>query len=952
MTLWPASKVRSTFIDFFRARDHEFVSSSPVLPHEDPTLTFVNSGMCQFKPIFLGTVDPSTSMAKLQRAANSQKCIRAGGKHNDLDDVGKDTYHHTFFEMLGNWSFGDYFKKEAVSWAFELLVDVYGLKVEQMYATYFGGNESLNIPPDYEARQLWESLLPEGHVIPGNMKDNFWEMGPVGPCGPCSEVHYDRIGSRNAASLVNKDDPDVIEIWNLVFMQFSREADGSIHSLPAKHIDTGMGFERLVSILQDKRSNYDTDVFLPIFQDIKRLSKVSREYEGRVGADDHDGIDMAYRVVADHIRNVCIAIADGIIPGNTDRNYVLRRILRRGIRYSHQFLKAEVGFLSKLVDTVVSQMGDVFPELVANKDRIKDVIYEEEVSFARTLDRGIEVFNKLADEIQNAGNSVVSGNDVFILYDTFGFPVDLTEILAGERGMTIDKDGYSVEMEVAKERSRNRGQHFASDITFEAEQTSFLRNSGVSPTIDIAKYSWGKEIDATIKAIYSAKQFLECTDDSEEAVALILDESNFYAESGGQIFDTGRIFSMNSFFEVFDCQVYGGYILHFGTVSKGKFNVGDSVRLSVDYDRRRLIAPNHTMTHVLNFALERTLGKGIDQMGSLVDQDKLRFDFSYNKPIKRAQLERIESIVNDQIQKKLSVYTMVAPLESAKKIISLRAVFGEVYPDPVRVVSVGTPIEPMLKDPLNPVWNDYSVEFCGGTHLGNTKDAVVFSIISEEGVSKGVRRIVAYTGKAAQTSAMTGTEYLAKLKSIEDASNENSLENVSNLRSELSSGKVKLPSIVRLELEERIEKLVKQLHKNKNAKAKENTENAVNDVVRLVGAEVDAGRKVMVLPLDVGLDTKALKEATSKALESYEGVAVMLVGWDISKGRVLVYAGMSSSLISDVVDASKWCNGTLEAFSGKGGGKPVLAQGQGKISSASQIDELCSAAKTWMQGKI
>ncbi|KAG9813807.1 alanyl-tRNA synthetase, partial [Aureobasidium melanogenum] len=439
---WNAAKVRSTFIDYFvKKRDHTFVPSSSVVPHSDPTLLFANAGMNQYKSIFLGTVDPSSDFASLKRATNSQKCIRAGGKHNDLDDVGKDSYHHTFFEMLGNWSFGDYFKKEAIAWSWELLTKEFGLDPARMYVTYFEGDKAGGLEPDLEAKELWKSVgVPEDHILPGNMKDNFWEMGDQGPCGPCSEIHYDRIGGRNAAHLVNMDDPNVLEIWNNVFIQYNRESDKSLRPLPNKHVDTGMGFERLVSVLQDKSSNYDTDVFTPLFDRIQEITGV-RKYEGKFGSEDADGIDTAYRVVADHVRLLTFAITDGGIPNNMGRGYVVRRVLRRGARYARKYLNTDIGdFFSKIVPTLVAQMGDMFPEIKKKEQDVKEILNEEELSFAKTLDRGEAMFEKYAQQCKDNNTKSLSGSDVWRLYDTYGFPVDLTQLMAEERGLTINEE--------------------------------------------------------------------------------------------------------------------------------------------------------------------------------------------------------------------------------------------------------------------------------------------------------------------------------------------------------------------------------------------------------------------------------------------------------------------------------------------------------------------------------
>ncbi|KAL8534787.1 hypothetical protein ACS0TY_010716 [Phlomoides rotata] len=714
---WPANKVRETFIKFFADKAHVYWKSSPVVPHNDPTLLFANAGMNQFKPIFLGTVDPNTELSKLKRACNTQKCIRAGGKHNDLDDVGKDTYHHTFFEMLGNWSFGDYFKNEAIEWAWELLTKVYKLPADRIYATYFGGDEKLGLPADNEARDNWLKVLPPSRVLPFGCKDNFWEMGDTGPCGPCTEIHFDRIGGRNAASFVNNDDPTVIEIWNNVFIQFNREADGSLKSLPSKHVDTGMGFERLTSILQNKMSNYDTDIFMPIFDAIQQATK-ARPYSGKVGHDDVDKVDMAYRVVADHIRTISFAIADGSCPGNEGREYVLRRILRRAVRYGTEVLKAQPGFFNGLVQVVVEIMSGVFPELKEHTTKIREIIADEEASFGRTLTKGIERFKKDTQELQG---KVLGGEVAFILWDTYGFPLDLTQLMAEERGLTVDVEGFNVAMDLAREKSRSaQNKQAGGIISMDADATASLHKKGISATDDSFKFSWFQDHTSVIKAVYTGSEFLESVAPGEE-VGLILESTSFYAEQGGQIYDTGLIEGPDGEFEVVNVQTYGGFVLHIGSFigKTGRLYIGDKVVCKVDYDRRTLIAPNHTCTHMLNFALREVLGNHVDQKGSIVLPEKLRYDFSHGKPVKPEELRKIESIVNEQIKSELDVFSKETRLADAKHINGLRAVFGEVYPDPVRVVSVGRKVDDLLANPESEEWLSISAELCGGKYHGN-----------------------------------------------------------------------------------------------------------------------------------------------------------------------------------------------------------------------------------------
>jgi len=591
--------------------------------------------MNQFKPIFLGQADPTGPLAPLKRAANTQKCIRAGGKHNDLDDVGKDTYHHTFFEMLGNWSFGDYFKEEAITWAWQLLTRVYGLAPERIYVTYFAGDATFGLKADEEARAIWLRFLPAERILPFDKKANFWEMGDTGPCGPCSEIHYDRLGGRDAGSLVNMDDPTVIEIWNIVFMQFNREPNGSLRELPAKHIDTGMGFERLTSILQGAMSNYDTDIFMPIFGEISARTG-ARPYSGKLGAEDVGGIDMAYRVVGDHIRTLTFAITDGCNPSNEGRGYVLRRILRRAVRYAQQKLGAKVGFFSSLVPVVVELFGDAFPELRRKAGFVQEVLRDEEESFSRTLTKGIREFNARASAV--AAGGTLPGSDAFFLYDSMGFPFDLTKLMAEEAGLTADAEGFAACMAEQKARSQAAGR-FARDtdqLVLEAEQTAWLIKAGVKPTLDDAKYDWhcASGPVTRVAAIYAGKELGFLTGDATAApgaptatVGILLDATSFYAESGGQVADSGALYALApgtplaeaeagvpeapaGSLTVADVQVFGGFVLHIGTVTQGAFRVGDTVRCAPDYERRGFIAPNHTMTHVLNYALREVMGEG------------------------------------------------------------------------------------------------------------------------------------------------------------------------------------------------------------------------------------------------------------------------------------------------------------------------------------------------------
>ena len=787
---WPAAKIRETFINYFvEKRGHTFWPSSPVVPVNDPTLLFANSGMNQFKPLFLGTCDPSLAMSKLTMVVNSQKCIRAGGKHNDLEDVGKDVYHHTFFEMLGNWSFGCYFKEQAITWAWECLTDVFKLNPDRIYATYFGGDTKQNLASDEEARQIWLRFLPSERILPFGCKDNFWEMGPTGPCGPCTEIHYDRIGGRNAASLVNADRPDVIEIWNNVFIQFNREADGSLRELPSKHVDTGMGFERLASILQGKQSNYDTDIFMPIFGAIQSVCGC-RPYRGLVGAEDTDLIDMAYRVVADHIRTLTFAITDGAVPSSEGRGYVLRRILRRAVRYGQEILGAPAGFFTSLVPIVVERFSDAFPELLPRKQYVMGIINDEELSFNRTLDQGVKHFKKVVASVQSTASTVIPAKDAHILFTSMGFPLDLTELMAAERGMTVDTKGFNdlmlLDRQMSEAAEALRKGAGTKDMSMEAEQTAWLQSQNINATDSSFKYQWDINHATEIEALFegrggSGAGFTSTVSPTNGVVGVILKSSPFYYESGGQASDTGTIsVGADSIFRVDNVQSYAGYSVHVGVLLRGTLSVGQQVNCEVDYKRRAYIAPNHTMTHVLNYALKTVLlgpssdaaedkskiQGSVDQKGSQVDADKLRFDFSWGSALSSEQVARVEAIVVDTIHSAKPVHCDVVPIADASKISVLRCVFGEKYPDPVRVVSVGAEVKALLDAPTSPEWESVSVEFCGGTHLTNTSQAEDFVLIEESGIAKGVRRISALTRDSAREARERAKALFARLNAM------------------------------------------------------------------------------------------------------------------------------------------------------------------------------------------
>lgn len=1003
---YSAAAVRSAFIKFFEERGHTFVPSSTTCPTNDPSLrdTFANAGMNQFKPIFQGTLDPNSPLNGLKRAVNSQKCIRAGGKHNDLDDVGKDTYHHTFFEMLGNWSFGDYFKEDAIGWSFELLTKVWGIDPNRLYATYLEGNPDQNLPEDLETKAIWMKYLPEDHILPGNMKDNFWEMGDTGPCGPCSEVHYDRLGGRNAAHLVNHDDPNVLEVWNNVFIQFDRVEGGKLNVLPAQHVDTGMGLERIVSVLQDKLSNYDTDVFTPIFEAIQKLTG-ARAYSGKLGAQDVDGVDEAYRVIADHIRTLTIAITDGQMPSNESRGYVLRRILRRAVRYGRQKLNAPEGFFAALVPTVVESLGDAFPELRDNPDRVREIIADEEESFGKTLDRGIKMFEDIVIEealeylkesqidsgnpgeqfahdqlvatgLIQRGQDVtrnpslllkvdwsglptsyglgISGEDAFKLYDTYGFPVDLTQIMAEERGLKVDLHGFDRAMDEAKQRSRQGGrkEETGTKIELRAEQIAKLAHLNVKPTDDSAKFA-GRDIKGTIKAIWNGRNFDEHADNTTagmKPVGIILDKTNFYSEMGGQVADFGELHCIKSsaHFKVESTQSFGGYVVHIGRVTKGKLRVTDDVMCHINNQNRMKVASNHTMTHVLNYALRQVLGGDVDQRGSLVNDEKLRFDFTHNHPVSAEDIAQIEEIMNHQIQQDLTVFADLAPLDKAQQISGLRAVFGEAYPNPVRVVSIGIEVDQMINNPVNDAWTTASIEFCGGTHLETTGQASKFALLSEEGIAKGIRRITAITGQ----DAIDAHQRAMDLKALAMTLDTIDATQLASKHQEISAlvEQETIPSSSKNEIRLRLAQVQQRLKDANKAKSAEQAKQAQALASGIAQSAAGSPEEIVIASLELGSDRKALEAALKTITNACPNKAVMLLSPDADEGRVSVMAIVPAALISRGLKAGDWIREVTGIMGGKGGGRPDNAQGSG--SDLSKLNAATTHARTFAAGQI
>jgi alanyl-tRNA synthetase len=697
-----STDVRRTFLDFFKSKSHKIVASAPMVVKNDPTLMFTNAGMNQFKDLFLGNAP-----VKYARIADTQKCLRVSGKHNDLEEVGHDTYHHTMFEMLGNWSFGDYFKKEAIQWAWELLTEVYGLNPDDLYVTVFGGDDQDGTPGDEEARNYWQALVPDERILFGSKKDNFWEMGDTGPCGPCSEIHIDlRSDEEKAATpgsaLVNHDHPEVIEIWNLVFIEFNRKADGKLEKLPAKHVDTGMGFERLTMALQGKKSNYDTDVFQPVIQAIAAMAGV--KYGDATKA------DIAMRVIADHLRAIAFAIADGQIPSNNKAGYVIRRILRRAVRYGYTFLGFKTPFINELVPVLTQEMGEFFPELVSQQEIITKVISEEETTFLRTLAHGIKKFEQYLEN--NGGRKTVEGEFAFELFDTYGFPIDLTELMAREQGLKIDMEGFNARLVEQKNRSRQAAEKDTDDwveIRKSKEDTEFLGYEFLEADVEILKF----------RKVKTKK---------EQYYQIVLNRTPFYAESGGQVGDRGVLENENEKIFIKDTQKENDLIIHIADHLPS--DVSAHFTAKVDTEKRRLTMNNHSATHLMHAALKQVLGNHVEQRGSLVDESRLRFDFSHFAKLSDEEIREIESIVNRKIRENVAIDEQRdVPLQEAKAM-GAAALFGEKYGDQVRVITF---------DP------GFSIELCGGTHVDATGHIGMFKIVSETAVAAGIRRIEAIT---------------------------------------------------------------------------------------------------------------------------------------------------------------------------------------------------------------
>lgn len=852
-----AKEIRESFKKFFEEHGHLIVPSAPMVIKDDPTLMFTNAGMNQFKDIILGNREP-----KSRRCTDSQKCLRVSGKHNDLEEVGHDTYHHTMFEMLGNWSFGDYFKKEAISWAWEYLVDVLKINPANLYATVFEGSPEEGLSRDDEAASYWEQFLPKDHIINGNKHDNFWEMGDTGPCGPCSEIHIDLRTEEekkavSGASLVNKDNPHVIEIWNLVFMQYNRKADQSLEPLPNHVIDTGMGFERLCAVMQNKNSNYDTDVFQPMIQEIGRMS-------GAKYGDDEKK-DVAMRVIADHVRAIAFSIADGQLPGNAKAGYVIRRILRRAVRYGYTFLGFQEAFMYKLLPTLINDMGDAYPELDAQKVLISKVIKEEEEAFLRTLATGINLLDGVMEQTRKGGSTVIDGKQAFMLFDTYGFPLDLTELICMEQGMTVDLESFNQEMQKQKERARNAAAVETGDWTTLAEgETAFVGWDKTESPCRILRYR---------KVVQKKRTFYE----------LVLDVTPFYAEMGGQVGDRGVLVSDTEKVEIVDTKRENNLPIHI-TNELPKHPEAAFIA-QVNIDKRRASEANHTATHLLDEALRQVLGTHVEQKGSLVTPDYLRFDFSHFQKVTPEELRQVERIVNQHVREDIPLEEFrEMPIDEARQMGAI-ALFGEKYGDKVRVVRFGG-----------------SVELCGGCHAGSTGRIGLFRIISESSVAAGVRRIEAVTGSTAEESVYVMQDAMTALGNL--------MNNAKDL-----------PAAVQKALEDNAElkKEVESYLREKEDQMKE----------RLLGmAENIGGVKVVKAKLKISADV--VKNLAFKLANDVPESLLVVIG-SVSGDKPMITVMLSKDLVKDHgLNAGNMVREAAKLISGGGGGAPHFATAGGK----------------------
>ena len=851
-----AKEIRESFKKFFESKQHLIVPSAPMVVKDDPTLMFTNAGMNQFKDIILGNVTP-----KCRRQADTQKCLRVSGKHNDLEEVGHDTYHHTMFEMLGNWSFGDYFKKEAISWAWEYIVDVLKIDPKDLYATVFEGSPEEGLSRDDEAASIWEQFLPKDHIINGNKHDNFWEMGDTGPCGPCSEIHVDSRSEEEKAKvpgreLVNKDHPQVIEIWNLVFMQFNRKADGSLESLPAKVIDTGMGFERLVRTLQGKTSNYDTDVFQPL---IKALGDMAGCKYG-----DDEKKDIAMRVVVDHLRAIAFAIADGQLPSNAKAGYVIRRILRRAVRYGYTFLGQKEAFIYRLVPTLVEEMGEAFPEIAAQQKLVMKVMQEEESSFLRTLENGIKLLQGVIDETKAAGKTEIAGDKAFTLFDTFGFPLDLTELICREQGLTVDEKGFDACMQEQKNRARNAAEVKMGDwVVLSEAESEFVGYDYTEYPTHIVKY---REVQQKKRTAYE----------------VILDKTPFYGEMGGEVGDSGVLVSENEEINVLDTKKENGVAIHI--VEKLPEHPEAEFMACVDVERRHAIEANHTCTHLLDEALREVLGTHVEQKGSLVTAEGLRFDFSHFEKVTPEQLREVEHIVNAKIRADIPLkeYRDI-PIEEAKKLGAI-ALFGEKYGDKVRVVQF-----------------DSSVEFCGGCHASSTGRLGMMKITSESSIAAGVRRIEAITGKEVENMLDHLQDFMTDLRGLLN----NAPDLIATVRKAIADNK----------------ELQGQVDEFKSQRALELKKMLVEKAQEINGVKVISG----VLPLD----PQRAKDIAFQLRAQFPEQLLVAIG-SVTDDKPTLTVSFSDDLVADGKNAGAIVREAGKLIKGGGGGQPHFATAGGK----------------------
>ena len=852
-----ANEIRDSFKNYFESKGHAIVASAPMVIKDDPTLMFTNAGMNQWKDVILGTRDPEP-----RRRADSQKCLRVSGKHNDLEEVGHDTYHHTMFEMLGNWSFGDYFKEGAIDMAWEYLVDVLKLDPKDLYVTVFEGSEEEDLVRDDEAASYWAKHVPADHIINGNKHDNFWEMGDTGPCGPCSEIHLDSRTPEEKAKvpgreLVNKDDPQVIEIWNIVFMQFNRKADGSLEPLSMNVIDTGMGFERLVRALQGKHSNYDTDIFQPIINEISRLS--GKEY-GKT-----EEVDVAMRVISDHLRAVSFSIADGQLPSNAKAGYVIRRILRRAVRYAYTFLNQKEAFMYKLLPVFIGEMGGAYPELVAQRELIGRVMKEEEDSFLRTLDKGINLLNGAMDELKAHGQTVLDGAQAFRMFDTYGFPLDLTELICRENGYTVDEDGFNVEMEKQKARARNAAAVENGDweVLREGEQ-KFQGYDYSEYECHILRYR---------KVTQKKQSFYE----------LVLDNTPFYGEMGGQVGDCGVLVSENETVEIIDTKRENNQSIHI--VKQLPKDPAADFMACVDIDKRNASAANHTATHLLDYALKQVLGDHVEQKGSYVSPDTLRFDFSHFQKVTDEELRQVERMVNSMIREDIPLDEhRDTPLEEAKKLGAI-ALFGEKYGDKVRVVRFGP-----------------SCEFCGGIHAASTGRIGMFKIISESSVAAGIRRI----------EAKTGIECEEMMYALEDS--------IKAIRSLFNNAK-DLRGVIEKYIEEHDS--MKKSIESFQAQAVERAKDALVEKARMVNGVTVASA---VLPMSA----QSAKDLAFKVREAIGENLLCVIG-SVDQGKPMLTVMMSEDVVKDHnLNAGQLVREAAKLIQGGGGGQPHFATAGGK----------------------